>query len=287
MPRIRIGEIELGYREWGSGPVTVVFLHGNLASKDWIELAAPRFPQGIRTLAIDWRGCGDSDRPAADAEFANYSIAQHAQDMRAALDAFGISFCHLATHSTGGIIALRMLLAEPARFGRVFHLDPVAPRSIPFTKEHTQVFAGMKASRDFTRAVMAHTAPSLFVPESLTDGQGARFVTDAGDRAALFERIVDQTFSVSDGIWFGTPHTLTDEFARGELAARMGEIPHPQLVVWGERDAIIARDDLIAMAAGMPDCRLVTVPGIGHSLNVEAPDLYAGYFGGWFGGLPR
>jgi len=39
------------------------------------------------------------------------------------------------------------------------------------------------------------------------------------------------------------------------------------------------------MAAAMPDCRLVIVPGIGHSMNLEVPALYAGYFGAWFGGL--
>ena len=38
--------------------------------------------------------------------------------------------------------------------------------------------------------------------------------------------------------------------------------------------------------AAMPDCRLVAVPRIGYSMNLEMPALYAGYFGAWFGGLP-
>ena len=41
MPRVQAGEVQLGWRQWGQGDVTVVFIHGNLASKDWIELAAP------------------------------------------------------------------------------------------------------------------------------------------------------------------------------------------------------------------------------------------------------
>jgi pimeloyl-ACP methyl ester carboxylesterase len=61
MARVRAGEIQLGWREWGKGDVTVVFIHGNLASKDWIELAAPLFPSGVRVIGIDWRGCGESD----------------------------------------------------------------------------------------------------------------------------------------------------------------------------------------------------------------------------------
>ena len=44
MARVQAGEVQLGWREWGEGDVTVVFIHGNLASKDWIELAAPLFP---------------------------------------------------------------------------------------------------------------------------------------------------------------------------------------------------------------------------------------------------
>ncbi len=46
MPKVRVGGVSLGWREWGEGDTTVVFIHGNLASKDWIELAAPSFPIG-------------------------------------------------------------------------------------------------------------------------------------------------------------------------------------------------------------------------------------------------
>jgi pimeloyl-ACP methyl ester carboxylesterase len=31
MPRVRAGEVFLGWREWGEGDATVVFIHGNLA----------------------------------------------------------------------------------------------------------------------------------------------------------------------------------------------------------------------------------------------------------------
>jgi hypothetical protein len=50
MPRVAVAtgpggsRLDHGYRVWGDGPVTVAFIDGNLASKDWIELAAPMFP---------------------------------------------------------------------------------------------------------------------------------------------------------------------------------------------------------------------------------------------------
>jgi pimeloyl-ACP methyl ester carboxylesterase len=71
-----------------------------------------------------------------------------------------------------------------------------------------------------------------------------------------------------------------------ELERRMPEIGHPHLVIWGEKDGWIPPADLAVMAPAMPDCRLVQIPGVGHSMNVEQPALYAGFFGAWFGGLP-
>ena len=287
MPRVRAGEVSLGWREWGKGGTTVVFIHGNLASKDWIELAAPFFPSGLRVIGIDWRGCGESGRPKHTAGYANYSMQQHAQDMLAALDALDIPFCHLATHSTGGIIAARMLLSQPQRFGRVFALDPVTPLGMAFNNEQIGLFRAMMASREVTRAVMATAASSLFVPESLQPNMVPRFREGVGEIEKLFERILEQTFGVSEGIWIGTPVNLTLERESGELERRMPELRHPHLVLWGEQDGWIAKADLLTMAAAMPDCRVVEVSRIGHSMNLELPALYAGYFGAWFGGFDR
>jgi len=285
--RVRAGEVQLGWREWGEGDVTVVFIHGNLASKDWIELAASLFPRGVRVIGIDWRGCGESDRPKANADYSNYSMQQHAEDMLAALDALGIKFCHLATHSTGGIIAARMLLMQPQQFGRVFALDPVTPLGMAFNADQIGLFREMMTSRELTRGVMATAASSLFVPSSLAPNSAPKFREGLGEIKILFERILEQTFSVSEGIWIGTPLNLTREKESEELQRRMQEIRHPHLVLWGECDSWIPAADLRAMAAAMPDCRLVIVPGIGHSMNVEVPALYAGYLGAWFGGFRK
>jgi non-heme chloroperoxidase len=287
MAGVRAGDVQLGWREWGSGDVTVLFIHGNLASKDWIELAAPLFPAGLRVIGFDWRGCGDSDRPRPAADYSNYSMQQHALDMLAALDALNVGFCHLATHSTGGIIAARMLLMQPHRFGRVFALDPVTPLGMAFNADQIGLFRAMMESRELTRSVMATAASSLFVTESLAPNVVPRFREVPKEIQALFERILEQTASVSEGIWIGTPVNLTRERESGELERRMAEIRHPHLVLWGEHDGWIPPADLKTMAGAMPDCRLVVMPGIGHSMNLELPALYAGYFGAWFGGLTR
>jgi non-heme chloroperoxidase len=151
-----------------------------------------------------------------------------------------------------------------------------------FGPDMMKTFRSMMASRELTRTVMATAASSLFVPDreppQFRDG-----VSEAQKR--MFERILEQAFGVSEGVWIGTPINLTLERASGELARKMPDIDHPHLVLWGEQDGWIAEPDLETMAASMPDCRLVRIPGLGHSMNLELPALYAGYFGAWFGGV--
>jgi pimeloyl-ACP methyl ester carboxylesterase len=287
MAQLQAGSVRLGWREWGDGETVVLFVHGNLACKDWLELSAPLFPRGLRVIGVDWRGCGESDRPAPTEGYANYSMQQHADDMIAALDTLGVDFCHLATHSTGGIIATRMMLAQPARFGKVLALDPVSPLGLPFGEPQVALFRAMMGSRELTRTVMATAAASLFVASTLAPGAVPGFRPDVGASAALFERIAEQAFGVSEGVWLGTPHQLNLEHERRELEPLMPGIPNEHLVLWGEQDGWIPADDLRMMAAKMPNCRLVSVPGIGHSMNLEQPALYAGYFGAFFGGLHK
>ncbi|WP_138466255.1 alpha/beta fold hydrolase [Poseidonocella sp. HB161398] len=285
MARIKAGEITLGQRQWGDGPIPVLFIHGNLASKDWIEVAAQWFPPDMSVYAVDWRGCGDSDRPTPDDNYDNYSITQHAEDMLAAMDTLGIGCCHLVTHSTGGIIAARMQLIAPERIGRILHLDPVSPMGIRFEESSIAAFRAMEQSKQTTRAVMANAASSLFQADSFLPGKMPKFRDGIDHLQSMFEKVIDQTFTAGHGIWLGTPLNLTKEAESGELAAQMDKLVHETLIVWGQQDGIIQQADMRAMAEALPDARLVEVPGVGHSMNIEAPQMFAGYVAGFLSGI--
>lgn len=273
---IDVGRLALHWRAWGTGDIVVLFLHGNLACADWFELIGRRLPSRFRVVGVDWRGCGLSDKPPPDADYANYALTRHADDMLAALAALGIGRCHLATHSTGGLIACHMLLAQPERFGRVLALAPAGLAGLHFTPESLELLATMKTSRAKTRKGLALTATSLFRAESLMAGVEAEFAEHAtAEQRQLFELLVDRTVQVSDGVWFGTPRHLEQAWQSGGLRARAAGIYHPHRVLWGALDPFISRADMEEMAARLPDCRLTIVPDVGHSLLLERPDLYA------------
>ncbi|KAA6186665.1 alpha/beta hydrolase [Thiohalocapsa marina] len=283
MPRIRAGNIALNYLEHGGGDSVVLAVHGNLGCAHWLDLAMPLLPLGIRVIASEWRGCGASDKPEPAADFSNYSMATHAADQLALLDALGIESCHLYGHSTGGIIVSYMLTMAPERFRRVLMLDPVSPLGLELHPAQLDALIAMKLERDICFAGLATAAPTLFRPETLGTGQMPVFSesADAAQRA-LFELLVDKTRLLSDGIWFGTPRNLEQEWRSGDLAGRMPEMTQEHLILYGEQDQWIPSAHMTLMAEHLPNARLERFAGVGHSMNLEQPELFASIFGDYF-----
>ena len=77
MPRVKAGELALNYVEQGSGDNIVLAVHGNLGCADWLDLARPLLPPSLRLIAAEWRGCGESDKPAPAADYGNYVPKGH------------------------------------------------------------------------------------------------------------------------------------------------------------------------------------------------------------------
>lgn len=276
MPFVQAGDVRMHYVEHGQGDRVAVFVHGNLGCVEWMDLVWPLLPEDLHVYALDWRGCGQSDKPAPTPDYGNYSMPTHARDLLAAMDALGIARCDLINHSTGAFICDYALLTAPERFGKVLSLDPVTPRSLPFTEETLGLFAAMKDDRNVAFAGLATAAPTLFEPASLAPGKMPVFAESASiAQREAFERVVERTRVLSDGIWFGTPTQLQREFETGNLAARAGELSHPRLVLWGEQDLWIPRADVEAMLSKLPQCELRILPGVGHAANIEAPAALA------------
>ena len=58
-------------------------------------------------------------------------------------------------------------------------------------------------------------------------------------------------------------------------AATLGDIRAPTVLVWGDRDAIVGREEQEALASAIPGSRLVILSDVGHSPHWERPDAVA------------
>jgi len=283
MPRVKVGDLSINYVEHGTGDNVVLAVHGNLGCADWLNLVMPLLPDSIRVIAAEWRGCGESDKPEPAADYSNYSMDTHASDHLGLIDALGIRRCGLYGHSTGGIIVSHMLAMAPGRFGKVLMLDPVSPMGLQLAPGQIGVLTQMKNDRDMAFAGLASAAPTLFRPETMVAGQMPQYAdATAPAQRELFERLIEKTRILSDGIWFGTPHNLALEWESQALAARIPQMTHEHLVLYGKLDYWIPREDIDAMARRLPNCRLEVFPYVGHSMNLEVPLLFARIFTDYF-----
>jgi pimeloyl-ACP methyl ester carboxylesterase len=141
----------------------------------------------------------------------------------------------------------------------------------------------MKADRDMAFAGLASAAPTLFRPETMVAGQMPQYADTAWSaQRELFERLIEKTRILSDGVWFGTPHNLALEWESQALAANMPRMTQEHLVLYGKIDYWIPREHIDDMARRLPNCRLEIFPYVGHSMNIEVPLLFARIFSDWF-----
>jgi pimeloyl-ACP methyl ester carboxylesterase len=101
----------------------VLLLHGNLSTGRFYEQLMAGAPDGLRLIAPDMRGFGDSEHKPIDA---TRGLADWADDAHAVLRALGIDRPpHLAGWSTGGAAIARYALDRPA--ASLTFIDPVSP----------------------------------------------------------------------------------------------------------------------------------------------------------------
>ncbi|MGH9139494.1 MAG: alpha/beta fold hydrolase [Acidimicrobiales bacterium] len=100
--------VELAYAYWPGTGDPVVAIHGASSHALFYVGIADRLAGRRPLLALDLRGRGDADKPAGP-----YGLAQHADDVDAAMRAFGLDRALVVGHSLGSAVAT--VLAERHR----------------------------------------------------------------------------------------------------------------------------------------------------------------------------
>lgn len=110
----------LHHLDWGGEGASVVFLPGAGLSAHVYRDLAPLLGDGFRSLALSPRGHGESETPST-----GYAVGDFTRDLRAALDALGVTRAALVAHSLAGPVAARLALEDPGRVSHLVLLDGV------------------------------------------------------------------------------------------------------------------------------------------------------------------
>jgi haloacetate dehalogenase len=108
----------------GSGP-PLLLLHGYPQTHVMWRKVAPRLAQDFTVVVPDLRGYGDSSKPPAGADFANYSKRALALDQVETMAALGFDKFAVAGHDRGARVTHRLLRDHGDKVTRAATLDIV------------------------------------------------------------------------------------------------------------------------------------------------------------------
>ena len=248
MPRLRAADLDVHYLEAGDpSGIPVVFVHGNWATASWWEPLLARLPARYRGLAPDVRGRGGTTGPDS-----SYEIGALAADLLAFATAAGAERFHLVGHSLGGAIALQTALDAPERIRSIAAIGPAWVDGAPAVYNQPDRQRALASDSTFFG-----TALKALAPAAPDDDYWKRLV-----REGHAQRI-EATLRNLDALERWTP------------GDRLASITAPKLVVAGALDPLTG-GAVAERAAAALGTRLVTMDGVGHSPNIEAPDRVMG-----------
>lgn len=143
--------INVAVWEGAAGPVFCI--HGITANCRCWDRLARRLSPAYRILAMDLRGRGRSEKPAA-----GYSLESHTRDIRCVLDDLRIDRAVIMGHSLGAFIGLAFAARHPDRVEKLILVDGGGDLSGARMKK---VLAGIKPSLDRLGQVFPNAAAYL------------------------------------------------------------------------------------------------------------------------------
>jgi pimeloyl-ACP methyl ester carboxylesterase len=252
LPRVGVGGTHLCYDLQGTGPA-VVFLHGfSLDLRMW-DPQVPAFLSKHRILRYDLRGFGRSDLPDPEVPF------RSTEDLRRLLMALGLSRVHLVGLSAGGAVALEFAIEHPEIVERLVLVDS-ALAGFAWDPKLTEAWDRVDA---VARTSGVAAARQLWLDDDLFGT--ARKIPEL--RARLEEILAQYS-------GWGWLHESPGEPMDPPASRRLGDVRARTLVLIGEHDLPDFHRIARALGERIPSAKLVTVPGAGHMLNMEAPEEF-------------
>lgn len=248
-------------QDMGAGPA-ILMLHGaGGAGHSWRGLMPLLAPQ-YRLIVPDLPGhgftrLGTRGRAGLDAM---------AEDLATLCATLGVTLAAVIGHSAGAAIALRLaeILPDPPRAvvginaalgsfeGLAGLLFPLMARALTITPFVPHMVARLTASPDRVRALLASTGSA---PD------------DAA--VALYRALVARPEHVDGAL------AMMAQWRLEPLLARLPQIAVPTLLITADGDRTVPAATSARAAARLPQADHAALPGHGHLLHEEAPDIVA------------
>lgn len=260
MQPLSLGDAELAYAEYGSGPRIVVSAQQEFTPGGFLELLAQP-PLNCHVYAIRLRRLRKQDElPGEDHNPRWYP--RWADDVYRATQLLGLSRFVYTGVSHGGVIGWHLAVEHPdALRGLVSIVGVPPPRS-----RRTGALSGrasQMAARQDPAALQANVE-RLFGPPRDAQRRARRDLLVQARIEHVFKTPPDEA-EVSLGIGF--PDVASDE----ELVGLLRAVHIPTLILGGMHDPWVTPENLLATARAVPNAKLVVFEDESHLLALESP----------------
>ena len=244
------------------GATALLFLHGSgpgaTGTSNW-KAVIEELGERHYCLAPDMIGFGDSTHPRTRQGMKAFNLLQ-AETLWQLLDTLGVQNAHLIGNSMGGMISIRMALAQPDRVGTMLLMGSGGAPDLPITP-------GLQHLRTFYADPTADSLRALL--ES--------FVYDMDTLAGVVDRVVEERMPYIERADVKRSHAAMFDPAAGPPAFTVEELtslPHKTLCVHGRDDIIVPVQSSTYLAKTMPNASLHIIPNSGHWTQIEAHDTF-------------
>jgi 3-oxoadipate enol-lactonase len=252
MPYIQTDHRQLYYEVSGQGSQPLMLFNGLTMSTVAWTLMAPALEQRFRLIRLDFQGQGLSEQT----EQAAYALTRQADDAAALLDHLGLPSVYLAGLSYGGMVAQHFARRHPQRVNRLLLAATLAwsdaiNTQIALSWSQAEAAGGADLRFDIS-------LPWLFSSRFLQTGQAMlpdlRRLSGTVAWAAI-ERIIAGVMAHDARSW-------------------LGELQVPTHIIVGDEDRLTPLYQARLLQQGINGASLSVLPGAGHALHLEAPQLF-------------
>jgi pimeloyl-ACP methyl ester carboxylesterase len=233
----------ISYRVQGTGPTTLLFMHGWAGSGVYFdEVVGELDLNALQVVTMDFRGHGDSEKAVKP-----YDPDRIADDVWSVADGVGASNLILVGFSMSGKFAQYVALCRPDRVSGLVLVGGFPASAIPFPQDLVRDWVGRAGDRERIREMLGP------------------FISEPVD-AAVLDRFLDNAVTVPAPVLECTLQTCIST----SFADRVESLRMPILVVGGRRDPVFPQEAVAHLARSLPCARGISLP-CNHEVPMERP----------------
>ena len=259
MRRVAGDGVDLAVWDEGDGPAALL-LHGFPDThRLWRHQVSTLTSAGLRAIAPDLRGRGESDRPAA---VEDYDIRHSVADMLCVLDELGVQRAHVVGHDFGAVVAWVLAALHPERVDHLVVMSvghPATAQRRTIEQREKAWYTLLFQFEDVAERLLMRDDWRLFREWLRDDGDVEEYVADLSREGALTAGLCWYRANLA-------PHRQLEE------PRSLPPVTVPTLGMWSSGDHYLAEDRMVASGEHVTGSwHYERLDGVSHWMQLDAP----------------